>query len=253
VFKTVGLSAAPNHLSAGRVQVKGNTLYVGIAAAAVVLILAVAFTVGFPFGASPGATTSTSPSFAETNSIQGANQTFLATYVSSIGTPTVPMTTSTTSTSTPTSTTSTSVTSTQSLVTGGSYTYNASSQVKVLSVAATVSGDGTVVFSVQFENIGNSTIYILGGGGSGLNASVPSGSSVSTQFDKARCMIVTTNVPVAPGQDYTATTPGCWSGYSFNLVAPGTVTVQLILSWSAGSSSPAPSGAVTITAEFELS
>ncbi len=137
--------------------------------------------------------------------------------------------------------------------TQGSFTYSPNSNVKILSVEAYTSQYGTenqsISFLINFENVGNDTIYVVRGGGSGLNATILSGNvkEVST----VRCDIAEAPSPVAPGSNSSVTTPGCWSGYNLVISQPGTIQVQLTLSWSYGQSSTQMSSDV-ITAEFNL-
>ena len=84
---------------------------------------------------------------------------------------------------------------------------------------------------VAYQNVGASDIYTVQGCGSSLTASIPSGSDVIQETPTVRCLCDEAPAPVAPGDYRTATTPGCWSGYQFDLVHPGTVQVQLTLSW----------------------
>ena len=251
---------------------KRTTLFTVTAALVVVAVLAIAFAVQYA-GGSLGSTVTTSSSNSltssgstfSTNSIQGGNQTYVATFQSA----TEGSTTATTATSVYTSSTSTSSASssttfsssittsgTQSQNNGDSYSYTASSQVRILSVEATVSGsqqgESAVSFWVRYENIGNSDIYVVEGDGSGLNATITSGASLIKEFAGARCMIVVVVGPLSPGSNQTAFTPGCWSGYQFELLEPGTIGVQLTLSWST-SLSQGEKGAITINAEFALS
>jgi len=242
---------------------KSSTLYRTVAVVAVVVILAVAFAVSQSTGSNMTSLLTSSNSNSgsttafTTNSIQGGNQTLVATYVSSLSTPTA-LTTSTTAAtttsassstmSTPTSSSATSVTSTQSLATGGSFTYTASSQVKVLSVSATVSGDSIIGFSAQFQNIGSATINVVTGGESSLNSTITTGATNVKVVTGPRCEIAEAMSPVSPGGEWTATTPGCWSGYHYELLGPGTIGVELTLTWSGGAGS-----SLEIYAEFSLS
>jgi hypothetical protein len=219
------------------------------AAASVVIvigILAFAFSMGSLSGLTSGGQNSTSSSstIGNTSSIQGANQTVVAIHVTALA--------STTSTST----SSASTTSSQSQSTGGSYSYNPSSQVSVLSVAATVSGtqagQETVSFSVQFQNVGSGTIDVLSGGGSSLSATITPGQSVIQQTTGPKCEIAVAMVPVSHGGVWTARTPGCWSGYYYQLVVPGTIQVQLTLNWSGNSSQGSSAGSMMIDAQFTL-
>jgi len=254
----------------GAILVKRSTVLTAVAAVAVVVILGVAFLVTqSPGGMLNSTTTSSSPSkgtASSTNSIQGGNQTYVATLVTTMQSATSTSTTATSSsiatTSTASSATGASATSSttytstsQSQATGNSYFYTASSQVKVLSVQALTSGsqtgDGTVTFEVTYENIGSSAIYVLEGGGSNLNATVLSGSSLIQQVKSPQCEIAVALVPLSPGAEATALTPGCWSGFHFQLLQPGTIQVLMTLGWSNGTGKG--SGSVKITAEFSLS
>jgi hypothetical protein len=182
-----------------------------------------------------------SPTKGSTLSAQAGNRTVVALYH-----PPTPDTTTTASTSTlPPYSTGTSPSR-------GSYTYAHNSQVGVLSVSAVVSGDQYVTFSVQYQNIGSGTIDVVRGGGSSLSVSLGSGSEIISQVQGPRCLIATAQVPVGPGQVQTSITPGCWSGYSYKLVASGTIDVQLTLTWSTESGA-AQSGSIVISAEFTLS
>jgi hypothetical protein len=135
---------------------------------------------------------------------------------------------------------------------GSSYTYSPTTPLKIVSVQAFTSqsgsGNQTLSFSVEFENIGSSTIYVTSGGGSSLSANIISG-PVSTVHDIAKCEIVSVMVPVGIGDNFTQSTPGCWSGYTYQLLQPGTVQVEFTLSWSSASSG---GGVTEITAEFNL-
>jgi hypothetical protein len=225
---------------------KERTLYAGISALLVVVILVVAFSLGvFSGSGQVVSTTGSSVITSETNSIQGANQTYVATYVNSLNPPTALTTSLTTTTST--SSTSSS-TSTQSLSTGAAFTYTPSSQVKVLSVSAMVSGSSIIGFSAQFQNIGTDSINVLTGGGSSLDSSITTGAANVMVVTGPRCEIAEALSPVSPGGEWTAITPGCWSGYHYELLTPGTIGVQLTLTWSGGTG-----GSLQIYAEFSLS
>lgn len=185
-----------------------------------------------------------------TNSAQGANSTYIATYSA---TPTAY--TSTTSTSVSSQTGSSTNTYSVSTSTGptGTYSYSPNPDIEVLSVSAVVSNGKSVTFAVQFRNTGTGTIYVEGGGGSSLDSSIISGGNVVAKLQQPRCLIATALISVAPGEDHASSTPGCWSGYYYALVQPGTVDVELTLSWSYGlSSTGSNSNPVVITAVFNL-
>jgi hypothetical protein len=221
---------------------KGQEFFASLAALAVVGIVAFYFALA-PSNLNNTSVSSSQTSAGVTSSLQGGNQTIIAIYAGS---------TSSTSSTTTVSSVSTTSTQTQA-VGGGTYTYNSSSQVKVLSVSATVSRTKAVTFSVKVRNIGSGNIYFLSGGGSSLNSTVISGGSVLTRISGPRFEIAEFMAPVSPGSDWTATTPGCWSGYHYQLNQPGTVEVKLTLTWFSGASFGSQPGRIDITAEFNLS
>lgn len=161
-------------------------------------------------------------------------------------------TTSTTcTTSSATNTTQSSTTAIQTSAVQGSFTYTPSAPVRIDSVAATVYGQGSdVAFSVTYENVGSSSVYYVAGCGSSLVATVPPGSGVLQKVSSGPvCLCAEAIMPLAPGDNRTATTPGCWSGYHFELLGPGTVQVELTLYWgqSQGSQQDTTNATATFT------
>jgi len=230
-----------------------STVYAFSAVVVAILIVVLALSFGFPGSRGEGSTSSATNSGTQTSSVQGENRTVVATYVTSLSSSTD---SSTTASTVSTASSTTSVTTTQPPSGVGSFTYTPSSQVKVLSVTATVfadqGGKGGVGFSVEFQNIGASPIYVLSGGGSGLNVTVTSGTSVVESSNGIRCELVEVIGPLNAGANSTAIAPGCWSGYTFQLVQPGMVGVKMTLTWANGTSGGV-SGSVEIDAEFNLS
>ncbi len=170
-----------------------------------------------------------------------ANQTAFATYVSTF-------TNISNSTRNNTSTSS----SEQSVPPSGEYSYSPETPVRILSVQAFAnesgSGNATLSFSVEFQNVGNSTIYVGAGAANSLNATILSGPASSGLSRQLKCMIIG-EISVGPGQNSTSETPSCGSGYSYVLLHPSTIIVLLTLSWSI---SNMPKGLTDITAEFTL-
>ena len=161
--------------------------------------------------------------------------------------------TSTTAESTASTSSQSSSTTTPASTTEGSFSSTPSSPVKVLSVAASTSqgaGQTAVSFAVTYENVGQSDVYTVVGCGSGLVASLPPGTTVLQKVTQGPvCLCDEAMTPVSPGQNRTSYTPGCWSGYQFLLVHPGTAQVDFTLSW--GSNSTFQQGGQTnITAYF---
>lgn len=226
---------------------RSATVFAGVAAVVVCVILVSAFVFMFPSAPGGGGTSSNSGS--TTSSLGAGNRTFIATFESTM----VRCCSTTTQASTSESASAATSASSTGVQTGpgGTYTYTPSSQVKIVSVSATVSGGSggpqTVSFTVVAENIGADNVTVLTGGGSGLNSTVLSGGSYVSAVPSVRCEIAVAMVPVGPGGTWTSTTPGCWSGYYYQLRQDGTVQVQLTLSWSG-----AAPGSTVIDAEFAL-
>jgi hypothetical protein len=219
---------------------KSSTLGVGVAGV-IIIVIAVAFVTLSTSGAG-GNSAATASATTETgltsSAAQGVNQTYIATFVSTSAI-------ETTTTITVTSSTTTSAVQTQP---GSSFTYTPSSQVKVLTVSAQVSGaadDQSISFSVTFENMGSGTIYVVGGDASSLNATIESGAT-SRVVPGPKCEGAVALVPISPGSQFTSNTPGCWSGYSYQVLGP-TVQAEMTLSWSGASA-----GSIEISAQFAV-
>ena len=158
-----------------------------------------------------------------------------------------------------TETISTSCTSSTSQTTtylaNGTFTASSQSPVRVDYVRANVysgqNGAKTLRFELGFTNVGNHTIYLIRGCGSSLNSTITSGNGViRTNTDVVRCLCAEGPSGVDPGTSQAAVTPGCWSGYSYEVVRSGTFTAQLTLGWSANSTPGSQSGYVTVVANF---
>lgn len=155
---------------------------------------------------------------------------------------------------------STTITSTTftTCTTTGSYSYSPNNPVKIDDVRATVyQGTGSeriVTFTVLFENVGTSPVYVIGGCGSGLTATLPANSPVLQKVSSGPvCACAEFIAPVNTGQNHTAVTPGCWSGYHFKLAQPGTVTVNFTLNWGMDGRNFQQSNSTTISATFTFS
>lgn len=250
---------------------KDGRLMGGLAALAAIAIIAAAVFSMYPgaFRGSSYSTPSSSPTASSGSSVLGGNQTVLATLAASTMTrpPGTSSTTSasttsesTASTSTGTSTTSTysasSSSTSSSSVGGGSYSYTNSSQVEVISVAAVLSqgqgGSEVVTFSVQAKNVGSGDIYVLAGGGSSLNSTIVSGNSLVSTVKSPRCGILEAMIPIAPSGDWASSSPGCWSGFQYQLQQQGTIEVLLELTWTSGTTQGS-SNSLVIDATFALS
>ena len=237
--------------------------YYGLSAVLVVmLILGLAIYVGGITGTNRGGSSQQSiPGTSNSNSIQAGNQTYVAVYVNSLTTATSTTSGSTSGAlqtqSTSTEGTATSLTSSPSELTSSSQTETteetfaySSSQVKILSVAATQyesGGNNTdLVLSVQFQNVGNGTIYVSAGAASSLNATIVSG-AVEKVHSSVGCSMAIALVPVGPGEVHSSTAPTCEEG-SYQVQGTGMVEFDLTLAWSG--SNP---GSIAFTAQFDIS
>jgi hypothetical protein len=164
----------------------------------------------------------------------------------------------TTQTTTSTTSESTSVTTLSSAVAvqSSSFTYSPQSPAEVQSVQAIVdkdqNGDSFVYFSVVFMNNGNAPVYVTGGCGGTLSATI-----VSPMAKQIRggplCECMEFIGSVNPGQNHTAITPGCWSGYRYELTGSGTMQVILTLDYySSSTQSSGTSDSTTIEATFNF-
>jgi hypothetical protein len=174
----------------------------------------------------------------------------LSPYLASGSSTTTSHTTQTsTSTTTDISTTTTEFTTS----TTASFTYT-SSVVKIDSILAfeSTSSNGTkyLSFQVTFHNIGPSTVYVAAGCGSPLSSSSGTPSVVGKLGPTMRCLCATQLAPLAPGEGHTSIDPGCWSGYSYVLLKPGSATMHFTLSW--GDEMGNGSGSTDMTANFSF-
>ena len=208
---------------------------------AVVLVAAIYI----PAPAQPSGASSSSSTATATSSCTTSGSTSTTTEAS---------TTSTTLSASTATSTSTSSGATSN-VTYGQLTYSPASPVKIMSVQATTAedshGNTTVTFQLLFENTGVAPIYVMGGCGGGLSASIIGSSSVLRQVPGGPlCDCAAIILTLVQGQNHTSVTPGCWSGYAYHLLSPGTVTMNMILQWSANGQSLEGTNSTSIQAEF---
>jgi hypothetical protein len=162
---------------------------------------------------------------------------------------------------TTTATSTTTVTSTLSCpskTTCGSFIYAPTGQVQVDSVQATeyvchncgaVDDESYVAFTVTLENIGNSTIYIEAGS-DGLDSSVPTNSSVIQQVASVICSGTLGIEDLSHGQNYTMSAPGCGTGFDYQVVQAGSVTIRFSFEWTTDIQADTFSNLTTISAQF---
>ncbi len=122
-------------------------------------------------------------------------------------------------------------------MTSGKFSFSPTSPVKIESVQAVTAedshGNTTVTFQVLFGNTGSAPVYVIGGCGGGLSSSIVGNSTVIQRVPggplcDCPAIILTLN----EGQNHTSVNPGCWSGYAYYLLSPGTVTMDVTLQWS---------------------
>jgi hypothetical protein len=165
-------------------------------------------------------------------------------------------TTTTTCTSSKISTTTVTVTTVSSNTTAGSFTYSPSSPVQVQSVEAMATrgsnGQILVTFAVNFKNVGDSPIYVAGGCGSGLSSSIADSSVIKKVAGGPLCACAMFIQQLQHGQNHTSVNPGCWSGYHYELVGSGTVTVNFTQNWSVGGYNFQNQNSTSIVATFHF-
>ena len=157
-----------------------------------------------------------------------------------------------------TSTTTTSFTTTSSTVSttsASSFSFSPSAPIQVLSVSAqTTKDDATgkvyLTLSAAYKNIGSEAVYVTRGCGSSLTATISS-TSVIAENQGVRCLCAEFIAALNPGESGSALTPGCWSGVIYQVVHPGTIAVEMTLSYWNGQNQQNP-GKTTIQASFTL-
>jgi hypothetical protein len=159
--------------------------------------------------------------------------------------------------STSTSTTASTCTTTSlvgSTADADAYNVSSSSPVRVDYVHANFytssNGSRSVQFEVGITNVGSSPVYVIRGCGSSLSSTLVQGEGVVKTVNVIRCLCAEAPSGVAPGQSSTLVGPGCWSGYIYSVVSPGTFTVKLTVSWSPTGNPWTPTGNTTVFATF---
>ncbi len=164
-------------------------------------------------------------------------------------------TTTTTTSFTTTSTSFTTTSSTVSTTSASSFSFSPSAPLQVLSVSAqTTKDNGTgkvyLTLYVAYKNIGGEAVYVTRGCGSSLSATI-SATSVIAENSGVRCLCAEFIAALNPGDSGNALTPGCWSGVTYQVVHPGTISVEMALSYWSGQNQQNP-GITTIQASFTL-
>jgi hypothetical protein len=159
--------------------------------------------------------------------------------------------------STGSSSTTTIASSSSTNATNGSFTFSPGSPVRIDSVTATTTtqSDGSVfvTFQVLLENDGATPVFVLGGCGSGLSSSISGNSSVlSWVLGGPLCDCAAIVVTLDQGQNHTSTNPGCWSGYNYELMGHGPVTMNMTVQWSSNGQDLLGTNSTSIRAEFTL-
>ncbi|MDA4132624.1 MAG: hypothetical protein OK454_05805 [Thaumarchaeota archaeon] len=124
-----------------------------------------------------------------------------------------------------------------------------------MTATAATQSDGSVfvTFQVLFENDGAAPVYVLGGCGGGLSSSISGNSSVLSRVPGGPlCDCAAIVVTLDQGQNHTSTNPGCWSGYNYELVGHGSVTMNMTLEWSSNGQDLLGTNSTSIQAEFTL-
>jgi hypothetical protein len=161
----------------------------------------------------------------------------------------------TTQTITSTIKTTTCTSTVTSDITSSSFSYSPNSPLEIKSVQAITSraenGDRYVTFAVECKNIGDSTVYIVGGCGSGLYLFIPTDSVVLQKVPSGpECLCAEFIMPLYQDQNHTSIVPGCWSGYAIKLLSPGKGTIDFAQYWSTSASGAQNVNYTSITASF---
>ena len=158
--------------------------------------------------------------------------------------------------STTTTTTSfTTMSSTISTTSASSFSFSPSAPLQVSSVSAQTTKDyatGKVYLTlyVAYKNIGGEAVYVTKGCGSSLSATIGA-TSVIAENSGVRCLCAEFIAAMNPGDSGSALTPGCWSGVTYQVVHPGTISVEMTLSYWSGVNQQNP-GTTSIEASFTL-
>ena len=159
------------------------------------------------------------------------------------------------STTTTTTTSFTTTSSTVSTTSASSFSFSPSAPLQVSSVSAQTTKDyatGKVylTFYVAYKNMGGEAVYVTKGCGSSLSAAISS-TSVIAENSGVRCLCAEFIAAMNPGDSGSALTPGCWSGVTYQVVHPGTISVEMTLSYWSGVNQQNP-GTTSIEASFTL-
>jgi hypothetical protein len=111
-------------------------------------------------------------------------------------------------------------------------------------------GKEYLTLSVAYKNVGSDAVYMTRGCGSSLSANISS-SSIIAENQGVRCLCAEYIAPLNPGDSGSALTPGCWSGVTYQVLHPGTVSLEMALSYWSGQNEQNP-GKTTIQASFML-
>jgi len=156
-----------------------------------------------------------------------------------------------TGTGKPAATTTTRVPGTSST----SFSYSPAEPLRVLSVTPQSSRDNAtgksfLYFYVTFQNIADSPVYLAGGCGSSLSATIKPSPLISESYGP-KCLCAEYITSLNPGESRTASTPGCWSGIMYEIVHAGSIPVSLTLSYWSGVNLQNP-GSTVIEANITL-
>ena len=157
--------------------------------------------------------------------------------------------------STTTTTTFTTTSSTVSTTSASSFSFSPSLPLHLLSVSARTTKDNAtgkvyLTLSVTYKNVGSEAVYVTRGCGSSLSAAISS-TSVIAENPGVRCLCAEFMAALNPGDSGSALTPGCWSGVTYQVVHPGTISVEMTLSYWSGVNQQNP-GTTSIEASFTL-
>jgi len=138
-----------------------------------------------------------------------------------------------------------------------SATFPGRSQVMVNDIWAVLvpsrNGESNVTFFVNFENLGPSPIYFVGGFVGALSVSLAPNSTALVESPSPRCPGATFLATLPAGQNYTIGGPDCGTGFNYQVFATGLAVVHLAFGWTINrNASPPFSNMTDIQAQFKF-
>ncbi len=138
-----------------------------------------------------------------------------------------------------------------------SATFPGRSQVMIHDIWAVLvpskNGESNVTFYVNFENLGPSPIYFIGGFVGALSVSLAPNSTALVESPSPRSPGATFLATLPAGQNYTIGGPDCGTGFNYQVFATGLAVVHLAFGWTTSRNESLPFSNMTdIQAQFKF-